>query len=83
MKKGFIAKLFASVTALTCAFSIAACSKDEPTKNDDGTNGSQTEKNRISDARHGNARQFIFSFQKFGRKIRYDGFFAIADRQKK
>ena len=42
MKKGFIAKLFASVTALTCAFSIAACSKDEPTKNDNGTNGSQT-----------------------------------------
>ena len=57
MKKGFIAKLFASVTALTCAFSIAACSKDEPTKNDNGTNGSQTEKTEyqmLGTVTHGN-----------------------------
>lgn len=57
MKKGFIAKLFASVTALTCAFSIAACSKDEPTKNDDGTNGSQTKKTEyqmLGTVTHGN-----------------------------
>lgn len=56
-EKRIYRKTFSSVTALTCAFSIAACSKDEPTKNDDGTNGSQTEKTEyqmLGTVTHGN-----------------------------
>lgn len=55
MKKRFMAKLLLTMTALSCALSIAACSKtNEKTDVDDSTKTTKTEYQMLGTVTHGN-----------------------------